>query len=83
MKKILSNVIRKKIIKSIKYHGKGVSELVIDINLSFGVCNSIELDPEGNVLLHMFDENDFDIVCDVDDLTEEDKWLILKTLNTI
>ena len=83
MHKILSNVIKKKITKSIHYHGKGVSELVIDISLSFGVCNSIELDSEGNVLLHMFDENDFDIVCDVDDLTEEDKWLILKTLNTI
>ena len=83
MKKIFSNVIKKKIIKSIKLHGKGVSELVIDINLSFGICNSIELDSEGNVLLHIFDENDFDIVCDFDDVSEEDILVIIKTLNTI
>lgn len=83
MKKILSNVLKKKIAKSIHFYGKGVSELVIDIELSFGICNSIELDSENNVILHIFDENDFDMSSDLDDLTEEDKFIILKTLNTI
>ncbi len=83
MKKILSNILKKKISKSIHYYGKGVSELLIDIELSFGICNSIELDSENNVILHMFDENDFDMSCDLDDLTEEDKFTILRTLNTI
>lgn len=83
MKKIFSGVLRKKVIKSIKFYGKGVSELIIDIELSFGTCNSIELDSEGNVLIHMFDSKDFDISCDFDDISEEDKLKVLKVLNTI
>lgn len=83
MKKILSMVLKKKLIKLINHHGKGVSELVIDMPLSFGTCNSIELDSENCVYIHLFKEGDLDIVCNYEDLSEEDQLLVIKLLYTI
>ena len=43
----------------------------------------VELDGDENLLVHIFDENDFDIFCDFSDLDESDQLTILSFLNTI
>jgi hypothetical protein len=84
VKIILHNIIRKKTIKSIEDIGQGICEIIVDIDLSFGVCNSVEyVGSEGAIYIHIFEDDDYDIVIDFDDLSEEDKLKILKKLNTI
>lgn len=85
MKQILGNIIKRKIINYIKRYGDGVPEIIIDITLSFGVCNSIELievENENLIYLHIFDDN-LDIISDFDDLDDDDKLIILYILKTI
>jgi hypothetical protein len=70
MKQILGNIIKRKVINYIKRYGDGVPEVIIDISLSFGICNSIELievDNENLIYVHIFDD-DLDIISDFDDL---------------
>ena len=83
MKKILSSVLKKKVIKSINKLGNGVQELIIEIPLSFGTCDSIELDSEDGVYLHIFKEGDLDIVTNFDDISEEDQLKVIKILYTV
>jgi hypothetical protein len=64
-------------------YGGSLNEIVIDITISFATINSIELDGDENLLVHIFDENDFDIFCDFSDLDESDQLTILSFLNTI
>jgi hypothetical protein len=64
-------------------YGGSLNEIVIDIVISFATINSLEVDTDGNLLVHVFDENDFDIFCDFSDLDESDQLTILSVLNTI
>ena len=72
MKEIFSSVIKKKVIVLINNIGLGVSEIIINLPLSFDTFDTIEL--EGNsIILHKFiDELDYPI--NFDDLDDEDKW---------
>jgi hypothetical protein len=84
MKVILNKILKNKAIFYIEEIGQGVCEILIDMELSFGTCNSIEyVKSEGNIYIHIFEENDYDLVIDFDDLEELDKIEIIKTLKTI
>jgi hypothetical protein len=83
MNQIYHGVLKRKVIKCIKHLGKGICELLIDIELSFGVCNSVEFDESLNkIYIHVFIE-DLDIVSDFEDLDEDDKIRVLYMLKTI
>ncbi len=78
MKEIFSSVIKKKVIVLINNIGLGVSEIIINLPLSFDTFDTIEL--EGNsIILHKFiDELDYPI--NFDDLDDEDKLEVYKFL---
>ena len=79
----INNILRKKVINSIKILGMGIRELVFDIELSEMTINSIEFDNKYNiVLLHIF-KGDLDMIYDFDDLSEKDKLTIIRTLDSI
>jgi uncharacterized protein YdeI (YjbR/CyaY-like superfamily) len=83
MKKILDNVLKKKTIDIINRLGKGISEIVIEIEVSFGKVESIEyIKNENRILIHCF-YDDFDISFDFEDLDEWDKITIYQSLKTI
>jgi hypothetical protein len=84
VKVILNKILKNKAIFYIEEIGQGVCEILIDMELSFGTCNSIEyVKSEGNIYIHIFEENDYDLVIDFDDLEELDKIEIIKILKTI
>lgn len=84
MKPVLKNILRKKAIKIIKKLGEGVFEIILDIELSFILINSIEYDEKSDsIFLHAFEEDNFDLVFDFEDLSEEDMFRIIKVLNGI
>lgn len=78
MKKIFSSVIKRKLIQLINDIGVDVSEIVIDLPLSFETFNTIELDNR-TIILHKFID-DLDYTTDFDDLDDEDKLDIYKLL---
>jgi hypothetical protein len=64
--------------------GMGINELVIDINVGETTFNSIEWSPEEDkILMHIFEENDYDYFCDFEDLTSEQQLLVYKSLSII
>ena len=71
MKEIFSSVIRKKVIKLINDIGLGVSEIIIDLPLSFETFDTIELN-NNSITLHKF-MDDLDYTTDFDYLDDEDK----------
>jgi len=78
MKEIFSSVIRKKVIRLINDIGLGVTEIIIDLPLSFDNFNTIELD-NNSITLHKFID-DLDYTTDFDDLDDEDKLEVYKLL---
>lgn len=76
---------KKKVIKIIQILGIGLTELIIDIDLSLGTFNSIEWSKsENKVWLHMFhDEEDIQISVDFDDLDKDDKYEVYTLLASI
>ena len=78
MKEIFSSVIRKKVIRLITDIGLGVNEIFIDLPLSFDTFNTIELD-NNSIILHKFND-DLDYTTDFDDLDDEDKLEVYKSL---
>ena len=75
---------KNEIINMIKILGIGVLELVIDFDLDLGSFNSIEWDKTNNkIYLHIFEDDDLDIVQDFDDLSEEDQMSVYITLASI
>jgi hypothetical protein len=76
---------KRKISKIIKILGIGLTELVIDIDLSLGTFNSIEwIKSENKIWLHMFHEDDdIQISFDFDDLDKIDKYIIYTLLSSI
>lgn len=81
MKAIYKNLVRKKVIENIKRIGVDVSEIVLDIELSEMTINSIEyLESDKSLFVHVF-TGDLDHYYEFDDLSENDKILILSTLS--
>jgi hypothetical protein len=84
MKKILFSVMRNKVINLIKILGFGVNELIVEIPLSIGNFDTIEWIPEDNtVILHLFEKEDYDIVIDFEDLSEDDQLKVYQVLSII
>jgi hypothetical protein len=78
MKEIFSSVIRRKVIKLINDIGLGVSEIIIDLPLSFETFDTIELN-NNSITLHKF-MDDLDYTTDFDYLDDEDKLEVYKLL---
>jgi len=76
---------KKKISKIIRILGIGLTELIIDIELSLGTFNSIEwIKSENKIWLHMFHEDDdIQISFDFDDLDDLDKYIVYTLLASI
>ncbi len=64
--------------------GMGINELVIDINVGETTFNSIEWSAEEDkILMHIFEEDDYDYFCDFEELTSEQQLLVYKSLSII
>jgi len=75
---------KEKIILLIKILGFGLNEIVIDIQTNIAIFNTIEFDEEYyKIYLHIFKEDDYEVIVDFDDLTEIDQLSIYKTLSII
>lgn len=83
MKVIFQKIIKKKVELLIRKLGVNVFELIIELPLSFSVCDSIEYSEKDNkIYLHVFDGDDFDLICDFDDIEEEDKLKVYQILSS-
>lgn len=83
MKVIFQKIIKKKVELLIRKLGVNVFELIIELPLSFSVCDSIEYNEKDNkIYLHVFDGDDFDLICDFDDIEEEDKLKVYQILSS-
>lgn len=75
---------KNKVINLIKILGFGINELVVTIPLSIATFNSIEWDyVDDNVYLHIFKDDNYDLVFNFDELSEEDQLTVYKTLAII
>lgn len=65
--------------------GIGLTELVMDIDLSFATFNSIEyVKAENKIYLYiMREDDDLEISYDFDDLDKEDKYIVYVSLASI
>ena len=64
--------------------GMGIRELVIDINVGETTFNSIEwVEEDDKIILHIFEEDDYDYFCEFEDLTSEQQLLVYKQLSII
>jgi hypothetical protein len=76
---------KRKITKMILIMGIGLTELVMDIELSFATFNSIEyVKDENKIYLYiMHEDDDIEISYDFDDLNKNDKFLVYISLASI
>jgi hypothetical protein len=76
---------KKKIAKMILIMGIGLTELIMDIELSFATFNSIEyVKSENKIYLYiMHEDEDIEISYDFDDLDKQDKYLVYISLASI
>jgi hypothetical protein len=76
---------KRKITKMILIMGIGLTELIMDIELSFATFNSIEyVKAENKIYLYiMHEDEDIEISYDFDDLDKEDKYLVYISLASI
>lgn len=76
---------KKKVSKIILILGIGLTEIIMDIDLSLGTFNSIEwVKSENKIWLHMFHEDDdIQISFDFDDLDKIDKYVVYTLLASI
>lgn len=83
MKTILNGILRKRIVNKINDIGQGISEIIIDLELSIGQAGTIEyIKDEDRIIIHCF-KNEFDFSFDFEDLYEQDKIIILSYLKAI
>jgi hypothetical protein len=83
MKVILQKLIRKKVKNLIKNLGGNTLELLIEMPLSFSMCDSIEYnEKDDRIYIHIFDDDDFDLIFDFDDIEEEDKLKVYQILSS-
>lgn len=78
MKEIFGSVVRKKVTKLISDIGLDISEIVIDLPLSFETFDTIELN-NNNIILHRFLDN-LDYTFSFEQLDDEDKLEVYKLL---
>ena len=73
---------KRKVAKIIQILGIGLTEIILDIDLSLGTFNSIEwIKSENKIWLHMFHEDDdIQISFDFDDLDKIDKYIVYTLL---
>jgi hypothetical protein len=72
------------LIKIIKILGLGITEFVIDIELSFETFNSIEWDPDENkIFLNIFEDDGMQQSYDFDDLLINDQVEVFLVLSSI
>ena len=76
---------KRKVAKIILILGIGLTEIIMDIDLSLGTFNSIEwIKSENKIWLHMFHEDDdIQISFDFDDLDKIDKYIVYTLLASI
>jgi len=76
---------KKKVAKMIIIMGIGLTELIMDIELSFATFNSIEyVKKENKIYLYvMVEDEDLEISYDFDDLSKEDKHVVYISLASI
>ena len=76
---------KRKVAKIIQILGIGLTEIILDIDLSLGTFNSIEwIKSENKIWLHMFHEDDdIQISFDFDDLDKIDKYVVYTLLSSI
>ena len=76
---------KKKVAKMILIMGIGLTELVMDLELSFATFNSIEYSKSENkiYLYIMHEDDDLEISYDFDDLDKEDKLIVYISLASI
>ena len=76
---------KKKIANMILIMGIGLTELIMDIELSFAVFNSIEyVKAENKIYLYIMKEDeDLEISYDFDDLDKDDKLRVYVSLASI
>lgn len=76
---------KKKVAKIVQILGVGLTEIIIDIDLSLGTFNSVEwVKSENKIWLHMFHEDDdIQISFDFDDLDKIDKYTVYTLLASI
>ena len=76
---------KRKVAKIIQILGIGLTEIILDIDLSLGTFNSIEwIKSENKIWLHMFHEDDdIQISFDFDDLDKIDKYIVYNLLASI
>jgi hypothetical protein len=76
---------KRKVAKIIQILGIGLTEIILDIDLSLGTFNSIEwIKSENKIWLHMFHEDDdIQISFDFDDLDKIDKYIVYTLLASI
>ena len=76
---------KRKVAKIILILGIGLTEIIVDIDLSLGTFNSIEwIKSENKIWLHMFHEDDdIQISFDFDDLDKIDKYIVYTLLASI
>ena len=76
---------KRKVAKTIQILGIGLTEIIMDIDLSLGTFNSIEwVKSENKIWLYMFHEDDdIEISFDFDDLDKDDKYEVYITLASI
>lgn len=73
---------RNKIINLIKILGFGLNEIVIELNLECGNFESIEYLPEDDsIILHIFQDENFDVTFDFDEISEEDQLKVYQILS--
>jgi hypothetical protein len=76
--------VKEKVKEIINILGVGYNEIVTDLNIDGFIFNSIEWDEEEDkILLHMFEDDDYDYFVDFDDLEEESKQKIYVLLSII
>ena len=75
---------KKKVAKMVLIMGIGLSELVMDIETSVALFNSIEyVRSENKKWLHIFEEGDLELSVDFDSLGKEDKLAVYVSLASI
>lgn len=75
---------KKKVAKMVLIMGIGLSELVMDIETSVALFNSIEyVKSENKLWLHIFEEDDLELSVDFDELGKEDKMAVYVALASI
>ena len=75
---------KKKVAKMVLIMGIGLTELVMDIETSVALFNSIEyVKSENKLWLHIFEEDDLELSVDFDELGKEDKMAVYVALASI